>query len=273
MTISSSDFDYVRSMVRDRAAIVLESDKQYLVDARLVTLAFKEGFPSVGELVAKLRVQPRDELIRKVVEAMTTNETMFFRDIHPFEVMRKYVLPDMINKRAGQRALNLWCGASSSGQEPYSVMMLLREHFPQLASWNTSFIATDLSSEILAKARAGVYNQLEVNRGLPAPLLLKYFTKQGMSWQIKDELRKAIDFREMNLCKPWPSMPELDIVFLRNVLIYFDVEMKKQILGRIRRQLRPDGYLFVGSAETTLNLDDNFVPVMHDKTVCYKLRS
>lgn len=273
MTISTSDFDYVRCMVRERAAIVLESDKQYLVDARLVSLAFKEGYPSVQDLVSKLRTQPKDELIRKVVECMTTNETMFFRDTHPFEVMRKYILPDLLNKRSGKRALNLWCGAASSGQEPYSVMMMLREHFPQLASWNLTFVATDLSSEILAKARAGVYNQLEVNRGLPAPLLLKYFTKQGMNWQIKDEIRQAVQFREMNLCKPWPPLGEMDIVFLRNVLIYFDVEMKKSILGRIRRQLRPDGYLFVGSAETTLNLDDSFVPVMHDKTVCYKLRS
>lgn len=272
MTISTNDFDYVRGMVRDRAAIVLESDKQYLVDARLVNLAFKEGFASAEDLVGRLRAQPREELMQKVIEAMTTNETMFFRDIHPFEVLRKHILPELINKRGAQRALNMWCGASSSGQEPYSVMMLLREHFPQLTSWSVTFIATDLSSEILARARAGVYNQLEVNRGLPAPLLLKYFTKQGMNWQIKEELRQAIEFREMNLCQAWPTMPQMDIVFLRNVLIYFDVETKKAILGRIRRLLRPDGYLFVGSAETTLNLDDSFVPVMHDKTVCYKLR-
>jgi chemotaxis protein methyltransferase CheR len=271
MSISSGDFEYIRALVRERAAIVLQPDKQYLVEARLQALASREGYASVADLVARLRTAPAEELSRKVTEAMTTNETMFFRDGHPFETLRRIIIPELIKLRAERRTLDIWCGAASTGQEPYSLIMLLREHFPLLAQWTVRVVATDISAEVLARARSGIYNQLEVNRGLPPALLQKYFRRQGSGWQINADVRRAVEFREMNLCRPWPAMPEMDLIFLRNVLIYFDVDTKKAILGRVRRQLSEDGYLFVGSSETTINLDDAFFPVMYDRTVCYRL--
>jgi len=224
------------------------------------------------DLVARLRAQPFNGLHQKVVEAMTTNETSFFRDVHPFEALKKAVLPELIKKRATERKLNMWCAASSSGQEPYTMAMILREHFPTLANWTVRFIASDISMEMLERARAGRYSQLELNRGMPAPLLVKYFQRQGMEWQIKEDLRRMVEFRQMNLADTWPSLPEMDLVFMRNVLIYFDVPTKKEILGKVRRLLRPDGYLFLGIAETTLNLDGAFERVQFDKSGCYRLR-
>lgn len=203
---------------------------------------------------------------------MTTNETSFFRDLHPFETLRTTVLPDVIARRASERRLHLWSAACSSGQEPYTIALVLREHFPALAGWTVRLVATDLSREILARARAGRYSQLEVNRGLPAPLLTKHFTREGMEWQLKDEVRRMVEFRELNLLEAWSGLADLDIVFIRNVLIYFDQDIKRGILGRVHRALRPGGYLFLGGAETTLNLDDRFERLHIGKTPCYRRR-
>src|SRR5262245_38980019 len=273
MTISNTDFTYIRDLVRQRAAIILEPGKEYLVESRLLPVARHEGLTSLAELVARLRARPYNGLHHKVVEAMTTNETSFFRDAHPFEALKEVMLTELITKRATGRTLNLWCGAASSGQEPYTVALVLREHFPALARWNVHFIATDLSQEMLTRAQAGKYSQLEVNRGLPAALLVKHFTKHGLEWHIKYDLRKMIEFRQLNLVGPWPIMPAMDIVLLRNVLIYFNVETKKMILGKIRQLLRPDGYLFLGGAETTMSLDDAFERVQIEQTSCYRLRN
>jgi chemotaxis protein methyltransferase CheR len=270
MTVS--DFDYVRHFVRDQAAIVLEPGKEYLVESRLHSLARKENFPSVNDLIGRLRTVPKSELHRKVVDAMTTNETSFFRDIHPFETLKKAILPDLMKRHAADRQLHFWCGAASTGQETFSVLMTLAEHFPELFQWNLTYLATDLCKEALARAKAGCFSQLEVNRGLPAPLMVKYFTRQGADWEFREDLRKRADFREMNLVKEWLRMPPLDIVFLRNVLIYFDVETKKSILAKVRQVLRPGGYLLLGGAETTFNLDDGFERVVFDKTTCYRVK-
>src|SRR5262249_15624600 len=178
---------------------------------------------------------------------------------------------DLIRRRAGERALTIWCAASSTGQEPYSLAMLLREHFPELRTWNVFLLATDLSREVLARARDGKYNQIEVNRGLPAPLLVKYFQQHGRQWQLKEEIRKLVDFRELNLSQPWPVLPRMDLVLNRNVMIYFDVATKKSILGRIARLLRPDGYLLLGGSETTFNIDDSFRRVEALKAGFYQL--
>ena len=204
---------------------------------------------------------------------MTTNETSFFRDLHPFDALKKTLLPELVIKRGGERILNFWCAAASSGQEPYTVALLLREHFPLLADWTIRFIATDLSAEMVERSRAGRYSQLEMNRGMPAAFLVKYFQRQGVEWQVKEEIRAMIEFRQLDLVRAWPSMPPLDIIFMRNVLIYFDVATKKAILAKVRRLLRPDGYLFLGAAETTLNLDDNFERRQLDKAGCYHLRN
>jgi chemotaxis protein methyltransferase CheR len=270
--MNTVDFDYVRKFVRDEAAIVLEPGKEYLVESRLLILARKENLVSIDELISKLRSDPKNGLHRKVVDAMTTNETSFFRDIHPFEALRKSILPELMARRAAQRQVNFWCGAASTGQEPYSVLMLIAEHFPELLKWDIKFIATDLCSEVLARSRAGCFSQLEINRGLPASLLVKYFVREGASWKIRDDLRRRVEFREMNLVKDWPSLPPLDIVFLRNVLIYFDVETKKTILAKARRLLRPGSYLLLGGAETTFNIDEAFEREVIDKTTWHRVK-
>ena len=204
---------------------------------------------------------------------MLTTETSFFRDIPFFEALRKSVLPNLLEKRSTEKKLNLWCAACSSGQEPYSIAILLREHFPTLASWTLTFIASDLSTEMLARAQEGRYSQFEVSRGLPTALLIKYYQQQGPTWQIKEEIRRMVEFRQINLIAAWSSLPDMDIIFMRNVLIYFDTKTRKAILGKVRRSLKPDGYLFLGSAETTTNLDDTFENIQIDKTMVYRLRN
>jgi chemotaxis protein methyltransferase CheR len=275
MPISAAEFDYVRTLIRDRAGIALESGKEYLVESRLDPLARQEGFPTLTHFIASLKSSPfSGNLHHKVVQAMTTNETSFFRDVRPFEVLKSVVLPDLIAKRGAQRALNFWCAASSTGQEPYTIAMVMREAVPTiLSTWNFRFIATDISTEVLARAIQGRYSQLEVNRGLPATFLVKYFQQEGNEWQIKADLRRMVEFREINLTEPWSTLPPMDIIFMRNVLIYFSIETKKGILAKVRQLLKPGGFLFLGSSETTLNLDDGFEPVPTDRTACYRLRS
>lgn len=271
MSLSEAEFSYVRDLVYRQAAIVVEKEKNYLVEARLSPLARRHGFNSLSELVAQMRSQPSNGLSWHVVEAMTTNETSFFRDMHPFEVLKKNVLPELIQRRAALRQINFWCAAASSGQEIYTILMLLRESFPQLQTWKINFIASDISKEMLERCREGCYSQLEVNRGLPASLLVKYFQKIGTQWQIKDELRRMVDFRQLNLAQAWPALPFMDVIFMRNVLIYFDMETKKGILSRVKKILKPDGTLFLGGAETTLNIDESYKRVQIDKTAYYQV--
>jgi chemotaxis protein methyltransferase CheR len=273
VTIDDHDFNYVRQLVRERAAIVLDEGKHYLVDNRLSLLARREGLSSAKEVIERLRAAPAGPLQRKVIEAMTTTETLFFRDGKPYEALRKTILPELQRLRAAERKLQIWSCACSSGQEPYSVGMLLREHFPVLASWQLRLVATDLSTEMLARSRAGRYSQLEVDRGLPDAYLGKYFDKIGHDWQISDELRTMIEFRQLNLAGPWLHMPPVDLILLRNVLIYFELETKRQILAKVRRALRPGGFLMLGTAETTVNLDEGFELMRSDGTSYYRVRS
>jgi chemotaxis protein methyltransferase CheR len=272
MAINPADFDFISKIVREQCAIVLEKGKEYLVDSRLMPLVHQEKLESIENLVKKIKLVPRGGLRDAVIEAMTTNETSFYRDIHPFETLKKEVLPDLLEKRKDKKELNIWCGASSSGQEPYSLAMLLRNSFPQLNSWKINFSASDISNQMLNRCKSGIYSQLEVNRGLPAPLMVKYFERIGTEWQVKEDMRKMIQFRIINLSGAWPLMAPVDLLMMRNVLIYFDVEMKKNILGRIRKLLKPDGYLFLGAAETTLNLDENFERMPYKQSGCYRLK-
>jgi chemotaxis protein methyltransferase CheR len=273
MGITASDFDYVCRVVRDGAAISMETGKEYLVEMRMAGLARRLKMGSATEVIEKLRSNSDPKIRGLVIEAMTTNETSFFRDSHPFEALRKLILPELIKGRSADRRLSIWCAACSSGQEPYSIAMLVRDHFPELLNWQFKILATDLSEAILAQARSGRFSQLEVNRGLPAPLLVKHFRADGSEWVIQEPIRKMIDFQILNLIDPWPSMPPMDLVFIRNVMIYFPQETKKMILGRISRVLRPTGFLFLGAAETTLNLDNSYERVPFDKTVCYRAGS
>jgi len=270
--ITTVDFDFISDLAYRTAAIVLERGKEYLIESRLGPLARREGFSSLAELIATIREgRAKADLGAKAVDALTTNETYFFRDFHPYEALRKTILPDLIARRGTQRRLTIWSAACSTGQEPFSVAMLLREHFPQLADWNVDIIATDYSPTVLAQAAAGRYNQIEVNRGLPAPYLVKYFTKAEDSWIIRDDIRRMVQFRPINLVRPWPILPPCDLVFIRNVMIYFDVATKKAILEKIRNCLLPHGTLFLGTAETTINLDSNWAPVSHGPAVVYRI--
>jgi chemotaxis protein methyltransferase CheR len=258
MSSRASEFSYLCELVKNSTAIALDAQREYLMEARLASVAQREGFGSVSELISRVRTGTSAQLQWKVVEAMTTNETSFFRDVKPFEVLHQIVIPNLIKARQNERRLSIWCAACSSGQEPYSISMMLREHFPQLQNWNVTILATDISTEVLEKSRNGRYTQLEVNRGLPANYLVKYFKKDGVEWQIDESIRKMVEIRRMNLSVAWPLMPPIDLVMLRNVMIYFPVETKKQILKNMRSVLRPDGHLFLGTAETTINLDTNF---------------
>ncbi len=268
--MSSLDFEFIRSLVQKNSAIILETNKTYLAETRLMTLARKESFDSVAALIQVLRTG-NTRLQRLVIEAMTTNETLFFRDIFPFEAIRTRILPKLIEERASVKRLQIWSAACSTGQEPYSLAMLIREYFPQLHTWDVQILATDLSTEVLDRARKGVFEQLEVNRGLPPVMQHKYFQRSQSSWQINPEIRRMVEFRPMNLIEPWSHMTTRDIIMMRNVLIYFDVQIKKQILGNVRRVLHPDGYLFLGSAESTINLDENFKRVQFDRTSAYQI--
>jgi chemotaxis protein methyltransferase CheR len=261
MSLSRASFDFVRAVLRQRSAHHLEDDKDYLVETRLLPVARRHGFSSVEELVLRLRSRSNERLLGELVEAMTINETYFFRDEAPFEVLRQKVLQELVQKRADVRVLNIWSAACSSGQEPYSVALLLHHYFPDLAGWDVRLLASDLSAAMLERARRGFYSELEVSRGLPPELLEASFERQGDGWQIRDEIRRRVEFRRINLSGVWPELPPLDLILLRNVLIYFDAPTRQQILDRVYRALQPDGYLLLGGAETTHNLDDRFLPV------------
>ncbi|MGZ4814254.1 MAG: CheR family methyltransferase [Terriglobales bacterium] len=273
MSISSFDFEYLRKLLAEQTAIVLDAGKEYIAESRLARLVEQEGFDSIQQLLQALRSNSFDGLQKRVVNAMTNNETWFFRDLLPFQALQKVVIPALLSARASERRLRIWCAACSTGQEPYSITMLLREHFPELSNWDVHLLATDISTSVLERAQRGHYSQLEINRGLPAPMLTRYFTRVGLDWVISDELRRRIDYRSFNLAEPWREFPSCDVIFVRNILIYFDVETKKQIFARIRRSLRPDGYMFLGGAETTLNLDNNFERVQYEKTAYYRLKA
>jgi len=252
------DFDFFRGYLRERSAIALEPGKEYLVETRLLPIARREGLGTVEALIRRLRQEPHGPLQLSVVEALTTNETSFFRDWKPFEALRAKLIPEAATRRATERRLDLWSAACSTGQEAYSVAMLLKEHFPHLVSWDVRIQCTDLSQEMVVRTRTGRFTQLEVNRGLPAALLVKYFRQEGDEWVISEGLRKPLHALQMNLASAWPLLPQMDVILLRNVLIYFDMPTRKAILEKVRRHLQPGGVLFLGSAETTLGIHDAF---------------
>lgn len=268
--ITPENLQFLCRAVYEESGIVLDETKSYLIESRLAPVARSEGLDTLDSLCQLLQAVSATSLRTKVVEAMTTNETLFFRDRHPFETLVEETLPRLIEARRAERKLNIWCAATSSGQEPYSVLILLKEHFPELASWDINFLGSDISQAMLDRTRAGIYSQLEINRGMPARLMVKYFEKDGATWQIKKELRDMLQLRRINLAESWGPMPRLDLVFIRNVLIYFDTETKKKILGCIRRQMRADGVMFLGGSETTVNLDSSFQRVRQGETWVYQ---
>jgi chemotaxis protein methyltransferase CheR len=259
--VTPLDYDYIRRLVKDRSGLLLTADKQYLVESRLLPLARKAGYAGITELVQRLKEPKSEPLAVDVVEAMMTNESSFFRDRIPFEHFRKTIMPALLATRAARRCIRIWCAAASTGQEPYSLAMCLKEFNRSLAGWRVEILATDISTEVLEKAKAGIYSQFEVQRGLPIQLLVKYFAQVGETWQIAPELRAMVKFRPFNLLQDFTQLGRFDLVFCRNVLIYFDQETKVGVLERLARVIDRDGYLVLGAAETVVGLSDHFRPV------------
>jgi chemotaxis protein methyltransferase CheR len=269
MTLTATGFDWVRQLVHRESAIVLAPGKEYLVEARLLPIARSLGLGDVGQLVDSVRTRPSPESTRRIVEALTTNETSWFRDGDPFTALASTVLPSLLSARGPAERLQIWSAACSSGQEPYTIAMLLEDALPNAAT-RVSITATDLSREMVERTRAGRFSQLEVNRGLPAAMLVRHFTRAGNEWEVSPSLRRMVTASECNLAAPLPRMGPFDVVYLRNVLIYFDLPTKQAILRRVRALMRPDGWLFLGAAETTLGVDDSWERVVVGRSSAYR---
>lgn len=261
------DFEFLRGFLKTRSGLAMTAEKRYLVESRLTPICRQRGLASLHDLVAQLRLGHDTALERAVVEAMTTNETFFFRDRVPFDLFRDVLLPQAIARNAARRRLRIWCAASSTGQEPYSIAMLLQEAGPRLAGWQVELVATDLSLEVIERAKSGVYSHFEVQRGLPVQWLIKYFTQAGEQWQITPALRSMVDYRQINLLNGFEALGSFDVVFCRNVLIYFDQPTKTRVLDNMSRVMPDDGFLYLGGAETVLGISDKFKPIPEQRGV------
>jgi chemotaxis protein methyltransferase CheR len=257
--VTPLDYEFLRKLLRERSGLDLSADKQYLVESRLIPLARKAGLPGITELVQKMKGGP-DALTVEVVEAMTTNETFFFRDKIPFDHLRDTVFPALLQARAARRSMRIWCAASSTGQEPYSIAMCLKELGSALAGWRVEILATDLSQGVLEKSKAGIFSQFEVQRGLPIQMLVKHFTQIGELWQLNADIRGMVQHRQLNLLQDFSHLGSFDVIFCRNVLIYFDQDTKAGIFGRLARLLESDGFLMLGAAESVVGITDVFKP-------------
>ena len=255
------DFDFLRRLLKERSGLVLSAEKDYLLESRLLPLARRNGMTTLGELATRLRQPGSTTLAIAVTEAMTTNETFFFRDRIPFDHLRDTMIPALVTARAREKRIRIWCTAAASGQEPYSIAMVLKSLGAQLQGFRVDILATDLSADVIERAKAGLYSQFEVQRGLPIQLLVKYFSKSGDAWEIAPELRGMVQFRTLNLLNDFTPLGQFDIVFCRNVLIYFDQPTKSGVLERLARQIPDDGYLTLGAAETVVGLTDCLMPV------------
>jgi chemotaxis protein methyltransferase CheR len=271
MTLSQAEFNYVSQMVRREASIVLAPGKEYLVEARLIPVARAVGAAGVTEFLADLQRRPNPEHQRKIIDALTTNETSWFRDREPFTALNEVVLPELVKSRATTRKVRVWSAASSSGQEAFSLAITLQEALPP--GWSYDIMGTDISTAMVRRAETAEYSQVEVNRGLPAAQLVQYFERAGAHWRITPALRRNVSFRLMNLTAPLPVMQPFDVIFLRNVLIYFDVATKRTVLQNVAKLLRPDGWLFLGAAETTIGIDDNYERLAAGRTSAYRVRT
>lgn len=263
-----ADFELYKDLLYTKSGLVITPDKSYLLDSRLTPVAKKWNFPSIELMTLQLRALPDNDLIRDVVEAMTTNETSFFRDSKPFIEFEQTVLPQLIKQRANKKSLRIWCAAASSGQEPYSLAMLLKDKEAMLKGWRIEIVATDISEEILEQAKRGIYTQFEVQRGLPITQLMKYFEQINEKWRIKDDLRSMVKFGYFNLLDEMARLGNFDVIFCRNVLIYFDEKTKGKVLEKMAQRLEKDGFLFLGGAETVLGITDKFA-LMPEKRGLY----
>jgi chemotaxis protein methyltransferase CheR len=257
--VTPFDYEYLRKFLKDNSGLDLSADKHYLIESRLLPVARKAGVPGIAELVQKLKASS-PSIASQVIEAMTTNETFFFRDKAPFDHFRDTVMPEILRARAGRRSVRIWCAAGSTGQEPYSLAMCLKEMGAALAGWRVEILATDLSLEVMEKSKAGLYSQFEVQRGLPIQMLVKYFKQVGEFWQISPEIRAMVQHRQINLLHDFSQLGIFDVIFCRNVLIYFDQDTKIDIFRRLAKSIESDGFLALGAAETVVGLTDVFKP-------------
>ncbi len=259
--MTPQDYAFLQGFLKEKSGLVLSDDKQYLIESRLMPVARKAGLDGIAELITKLRTSSTDRTLQTaVVEAMTTNESFFFRDKTPFEHFVDTIIPHLVKSRQRGR-VRIWCAAASTGQEPYSLAMCLKENAAKLGGLSFEIIGTDISHEVLEKAKAGFYTQFEVQRGLPVQLLLKYFKQHGEMWQISPEIRSMVSYRHFNLLDSFASMGQFDVIFCRNVLIYFDQATKTDIMNRLAKQMPNDGYLLLGAAETVVGLTSSFQSV------------
>jgi len=256
-----SDYEYLRKLLKERSGLMLSADKQYLVESRLLPVAHRAGMADLTELVAKLKSAREQPLVTEVAEAMTTNESFFFRDKLPFEHFRNVIMPVLLAARPPRRPIRIWCAAAATGQEPYSLAMSLKEMGDKVTGREIEIVATEFSTQVLEKAKTGLFSQFEVQRGLPIRLLIKYFAQLGDTWQINPDVRAMVQFRAFNLLHDFAPLGRFDLVFCRNVLIYFDHETKTQVLDRVARITEPDGYLVLGAAETVVGLTESFRPL------------
>jgi chemotaxis protein methyltransferase CheR len=255
------DYEYLRSLLKARSGLMLSAEKHYLVESRLLPVARKAGLFNLTGLVSRLKAPDAEPLIIEVVEAMTTNESFFFRDKVPFDHFRETIIPTLLATRAASRRIRIWCAAASTGQEPYTLAICLKEMGKELRGWRVEILATDLSTEVLEKAKSGIYTQFEVQRGLPVLSLIKYFSQLGELWQIAPEIRGMVKYLPLNLLHDFSQLGKFDVVLCRNVLIYFDQATKTDVLDRIAGVTEGDGYLVLGGAETVVGLSEKFKPV------------
>jgi len=269
--MNTTDYQFLAKFLRDSSGLTIGENKLYLLESRLNPIAKRRGLPDLAALVSEVRSGRDKQLIDEVVESMTTNETSFFRDQTPFDELRNALLPELICNRQSTRKLRIWCAAGSTGQEPYSIGILIREYFPQLSTWNIEIVATDLATEPIRRAKAAVYSQFEVQRGLPIQLLVKYFTQVDGGWKLKSDIVDMVRWQQLNLLRPFSHLGKFDLVFCRNVLIYFDVETKRDILERISRQFAEDGYLILGAAEMVIGVSNDFQRCSNYRSSVYRL--
>ena len=272
MAIREENFEFIRRALQQRSAIALTDNKQYLVETRLAMLARKLGMGSVDEFVEHLKCPVSPVLWQDVVDAMTTNETSFFRDAVPFHVLRDDVFKRAMSGKTSGGVLNVWSAACASGQEPYSIAMLWRECQSQYPGWDLRIIASDISKEMLGIAEKGAYSSLDIERGLSEQRRKRFFQQEGNLWLVNQSLKKNIEFRYINLIDAWPVLPLMDVIFIRNVLVYFDLPTKQKIFAKLRAALKPEGSMFLGGAETTLAIDEQFERVFAGVGNCYRMK-
>jgi chemotaxis protein methyltransferase CheR len=271
VSLSPSNFAFVARLVRQEASIILEPGKEYLVEGRLLPLARLSGAKDVDEYLTQNHTRTDPNVTHAIVDALTTNETSWFRDREPFQALSDQVIPELVANRAAARNLRVWSAACSSGQEPYTIAMVLEDILP--SGWKYEIMASDISREMMKRAEHGEYSQVEMNRGLPAQMLVRHFERHGTGWRVAPSLRRCVSFRRLNLATPIPTHQQpFDVIFLRNVLIYFDVATKRSVIANVTKLLRPDGWLFLGAAETTIGVDERFERVPGGRTSAYRLR-